>query len=136
MCAVNVATGLDWEADGAVREGHEILLQTLGDGNVSASDLTAVFPAGHTSEGGDDLDSALMQHLLGRDLPRVEVVPLKPIVGECFAAFGPLQCVAATWHLTTSANDPPGATDEATALVYNVGYDGTFATALLRRTAA
>lgn len=131
LCATKIAHGLNWRAPDAAGKATDVITETLRDGQLCVSDITVVFPSGCTGETTGNIDDRLMQHLFGNE-PCVDIVSLKPIIGDCFAAFGPLQCIAATRYLSSSGENQmmkPG----NVALVYNAGYDGTFATALLRK---
>ena len=133
ICATTVTRGLSWSTPDATAQALEVVRETLQASETEVSDTVAVFPSGCADGQSPDIDAGLLEGLFGQRLAGVDVVLVKPVIGECFAAFGPLQCVAAARYLTSLPADPDGESDPAAALVYSAGYDGTFAATLLRR---
>jgi len=126
----------------------EAIRQTFKAARVRAGDIDAIFPSANGSIQGDEFERALLRDVFGEQLESVLICPVKHITGECFAASGPLQCVAAVYAVSSTPEGPllgvrlvrnrdePQWVERvrpiSTALVYSAGYDGTFSALLVR----
>lgn len=149
VCGTASASGVRWDAPGARAKAGRVIHQALAAAGLEASDVGAVFPSANGSVEGDEFEAALLRELFGKQLPSILVCPIKTVTGECFAASGPLQCLAAVYAVALAPDGPGGATGllnngtdlwlaeqisrQSTALVYSAGYDGTFAALVVRR---
>jgi len=126
----------------------DAISRTFKAASVRASDIDAIFPSANGSIQGDEFERALLRDVFGEQLESVLICPVKHITGECFAASGPLQCVAAVYAVSSTPEGPllgvrlvrnrdePQWVERvrpiSTALVYSAGYDGTFSALLVR----
>lgn len=135
VCGAVAARHGIWCDDPASREKAIATIQeALCGSDLSVGEVTAVFPSAGGSARGDQFEAELLERLFGRGLLSLDVVAIKPVTGECLAASGALQCLAAVQYLAQSTradrHRPPAA-----ALVYTCGLDGTFASAIFRSAA-
>jgi 3-oxoacyl-[acyl-carrier-protein] synthase II len=122
--------------------------QLLQMAELSPGDVEAIFPSANGSIMGDALEARVLRHLFGAHLDRIPIYPVKALVGECFTAAGPLQCMAALYALTLPPSlpreTPPTSVSGIDglllldtivpcrkALIYSMGLDGTFAALIL-----
>ena len=126
----------------------DAISRTFKAASVRAGDIDAIFPSANGSIQGDEFERALLRDVFGERLESVLVCPVKHITGECFAASGPLQCLAAVYAVSSTPEGPLLGVrlvrngDElqcvervrpiSTALVYSAGYDGTFSALVVR----
>jgi 3-oxoacyl-(acyl-carrier-protein) synthase len=111
--------------DGAGRAAAAVRAAVAASGLELAA-ITAVFPSANGCPGVDDFEAELLRDVFDTRLSAVDIVPIKPITGECFSASGPLQCIAAVEYLAHMASGR-SPNDTRAALVSGMGYDGTFA---------
>ena len=111
---------------------------------LEAGAVDAVFPSANGTE-DDAQEEAVLRYLFGDRLQSVGVYPIKSVVGECLAAAGPLQCIAAIHAMTRPASrrderaDPaesalwpaPALAPCAIALVWCIAPDGACSTIVL-----
>jgi len=126
----------------------DAISRTFKAASVRAGDIDAIFPSANGSIQGDEFERALLRDVFGERLESILVCPVKHITGECFAASGPLQCLAAVYAVSSTPEGPLLGVrlvrngDElqcvervrpiSTALVYSAGYDGTFSALVVR----
>ena len=110
-------------------------------------DIDAVFSSANGTTAGDEIELVVLRRIFGDRLGSVAVYAIKSVVGECFAASGPLQCIAAVHainHGTLSTDRGPGPSNGSLpavrlgrctrALVLCVGLDHTCSAMVLGRT--
>ena len=110
-------------------------------------DIDAVFSSANGTTAGDELELVVLRRIFGDRLGSVAVYPIKSVIGECFAASGPLQCIAAVHtinHGTLSTDRGPGPSNGflpavrlgrcTRALVLCVGLDQTYSAMVLAST--
>jgi len=152
VCGTASAKRVFWDSPSAQRKAVEAIGCMLESAGAKPSDIDAVFPSVSGTIQGDEFERELLGKVFGERLESVLVVPVKHIAGECFAASGPLQCLAAVCAVAFSSQGPllgirlarNGAKPQwaeqispvSTALVYSAGYDGTFSVLAVRRYAA
>jgi hypothetical protein len=99
------------------------------------TEIVAVFPSDDGCPGEDDFEAQLFREVSGTRLSAVEIVPTKPVTGECFSASDPLRCIGAVRYLEIAAHTS-SPDDRPAARVSSTGYDGTFAATVLSRSPA
>ncbi len=126
--------GLWWDAPAAASQAAEAVERAVVDSGLTLSDIAAVFPSAGFAA-ADDLEAQLLHKVFGPRLSTLDMVPVKAVTGECFAAAGALQCIAAVEYL---AHEPPAMLhdDPLGVLILGVGYDGTFGAAVFGRSPA
>ena len=110
-------------------------------------DIDAVFSSANGTTAGDELELAVLHRIFGDRLGSVAVYAIKAVVGECFAASGPLQCIAAVHainHGELSTDRGPRSSNGSLpavrlsrctrALILCVGLDQTCSAMVLGRT--
>src|SRR2546425_420446 len=149
VCGTVSAKRAFWDSPSGRRKAMEAIGCVLESAGAKPSDIDAVFPSVSGTIQGDEFERELLQEVFGERLESVLIVPVKHITGECFAASGPLQCLAAVCAVAFAPEGPllgvqlarKGAKPQwaeqigsvSTALVYSAGYDGTFSALVVRR---
>lgn len=133
--ATVVRRGVWWDAPDATARAAEAVRTAVAASGLELTDIAAVFPSANGCPGEDDLEAPLLREVFGARLSAVDIVPTKPITGECFSASGPLQCIAAVEYLVRAAHATSRYKTPA-ALVCSTGYDGTFAATVFSRSPA
>jgi 3-oxoacyl-(acyl-carrier-protein) synthase len=130
------------DSDGLRRRSCEVLTRALAESGLDASDVDAVFPSANGTPRSDSLELEVLNEVFGPRLRTLPIYPAKAVFGECFAASGPLQCIAALYAINHSRVTASGDTRETLAkgetlylpehlercehaLVYSIGMDGT-----------
>ena len=145
---VHTARGVDWTS--GLPKATETIRQALRSADLEPGDVGAVFPSASGDGSGDEFEMALLGELFAERLPSVHVLPVKAVTGECFAASGPLQCLAAVYAVARAPEAaseagpaseaplqlPDTITRQRSVLVYSTGYDGTFAAVAVKSPAA
>ncbi len=121
--------------------------EALGMARLQPQDIDAVFSSANGTTAGDEMELVVLRQIFGDRLGSVAVYAIKSVVGECFAASGPLQCIAAVHainHGKLSPDRDPGSSTGSLpavrlgrctrALVLCVGLDHTYAAMVLGRT--
>jgi 3-oxoacyl-(acyl-carrier-protein) synthase len=140
---------IHWDSYGASDKAKKIVLEALSQGDCEPATIDAVFPSANGSIRGDEFEQDLLQRIFRSHLSSVLICPIKRVTGECFAASGPLQALAAIRCCMLGTNtyakiqclSRSGTTlnvvqqlqPVSNALVYSAGYDGTFAAMVFRR---
>ena len=62
-------------------------------------DIDAVFSSANGTTAGDELELVVLRRIFGDRLGSIAVYAIKSVVGECFVASGPLQCIAAVYAI-------------------------------------
>ncbi len=149
LYASTTVRGVQWEVAGSRVKAAKAIHSALDDAGVQLSDIDAVFPSANGNAEGDKFERELLQEIFGSRLGSVLIFPIKSITGECFAASGALQCLAAVYAVGLAPERPVPAirkgtelflaehiVRQTTALVYSAGYDGSFSTLVVRRPTA
>ncbi|HEV7365273.1 MAG TPA: beta-ketoacyl synthase N-terminal-like domain-containing protein [Gemmatimonadales bacterium] len=124
--ATVICHGVWWDTPHGARRAAEAVRGAVAASGLELTEIVAVFPSTNGGPGVDDFEAQLLRDVFDTRLSAVDIVPIKPVIGECFSASGPLQCIAAVEYLTQVAlSGPPD--DTPAALVSSMGYDGTFA---------
>jgi 3-oxoacyl-[acyl-carrier-protein] synthase II len=133
--ATVVRRGVWRDAPGASTRAADAIRVAVAASGLELNQIVAVFPSANDCQGTDVFEAQLLRDVLGSRLSAVDIVPVKRVIGECFGAFGPLQCIAAVEYLANVAPER-SADGPCAALVSSVGYDGTFAATVFSRSSA
>ena len=82
-----------------------VIEEALGMARLQPQDIDAVFSSANGTTAGDELELVVLRRIFGDRLGSVAVYAIKSVIGECFAASGPLQCIAAVHAL--NHGEPP-----------------------------
>lgn len=148
-CATSQAhanRGAEHRQQTAVMPIHQVMEMAV----MKPTDVEAIFPSASGCPTEDALEADVLKQVFGISLASIPVYPIKSLIGECFAAAGPLQCIAAIYALRPS-DEPevveilPAATDRnglvrhakirrcSNALIYSFGRDQRYGAALIGR---
>ncbi len=128
---------------------ERVIGDALREARLGIEAIDAIFPSSNGTIDGESLEANALRQVFGARVESIGVFPVKSIVGECLAASGPVQCLAATYAVSEGEAALPLAQDEAhcrsrspqvssprctNALVLCVGMDGTCAALILGKT--
>ncbi len=149
ICGTASGGGVHWNDPGAPAKAARMVHQALAASGLVAGEVNVIFPSASGSVAGDEFELALLEKIFGEGLGSKVVCPIKRVTGECFAASGALQCLAAVYAVSRApeesrapARSPRNGSELklaeelgrcSTALVYSAGYDGTFSALVVRR---
>lgn len=149
ICGFASAGRVFWNDPTAAVKAATVVDLAVAESSLDFEDIEAVFPSASGTLEGDAFEMALLNKLFGMAGRRILLFPIKTITGECFAASGALQCLAAALVIKhgedhfggdvpleldgTAVNLARDIRPVRTALVYGSGYDGSFCAAVLRR---
>jgi 3-oxoacyl-[acyl-carrier-protein] synthase II len=133
--ATVIRRGVWWDGPDAAARAGEAIRTAVAASGLDLTEIAAVFPSANGSLVEEELETQFLRDVFGSRFSAVDIVPIKPVTGECFSASGPLQCIAAVEYLanvahTTTRDHTPA------ALVSGMGYDGTFAATVFSRSPA
>ncbi len=127
-----LARVLGWSAGDAGAGGDDVadriesaLCGALADSGLEPGDVGTIYPSANGTP-ADDLERRVLRRVFGPRLDAIGSVAVKAIVGECLAAAGPLQAIAAVHALRS-----PGGPGNAVCLC--VGLDHTCSALVLGR---
>ena len=123
------------ETPHAVARAAEAVTTAVVESGLRLNDIAAVFPSASGSPAAEQLEVQLLRELFGARLSALDILPIKTVTGECFAASGPLQCVAAVEYLAHTTS-PQLLSDRTGVLISALGYDGTYAATVFTRSPA
>lgn len=133
-----------------LKNATETIKHALADAKIRLGEIDAIFPSASGSQRGDELEGCLLRETFASHLCMIPIYPVKSIIGECFTAAGPLQCIAATHSLrltngsiaardmernTGDLNLPERLRASNNALIYSLGPDKSFSVLILSRCA-
>lgn len=149
VCGCTSVRGVHWDAPEARARAAKAIQGALELAGVPAAEIDTIFPSANGSVPGDEFEQVLLRDVFGERLASILICPVKGITGECFAASGPLQCLAAVYAVSQAPEGPGSAVRLAgngsglllgqqigrrsKALVYSIGYDGTLTALVVRR---
>ncbi len=82
----------------------QVIEESLEMARLRPEDIDAVFSSANGTS-ADELELGVLRRIFGDRLGSVAVYAIKSVIGECFAASGPLQCIAAVHAL--NHGEPP-----------------------------
>lgn len=88
------------------------VLQVAG---MTAHEVEAIFSSTTGCVVEDAVEAKVLATVFGTDLASIPVYPIKPLIGECVSALGPLQCIAAVYALTRKDEHEESAIPSSTA---------------------
>ncbi|MCZ6820873.1 MAG: beta-ketoacyl synthase N-terminal-like domain-containing protein [Calditrichaeota bacterium] len=120
------------------------LYRALQQADLGVGDIEAIFPSANGNPAVDGFELRVLKEVFGSRLQSIPLYPIESIIGECFTAAGPLQCIAATYalhmetdptkHPQTRANGlllPNTISPCRMALVSSLGFDHTFSAMII-----
>lgn len=90
-----------------VARAKRVIDEALRMAELEAGEVDAIFPSANGTCAGDQLEIYVLRRVFGDRLSSVAVYPIKSVVGECLAASGPLQCIAALYAMNHGADPSP-----------------------------
>lgn len=149
ICGFASARGVCWNDPAAPSKAARTVRRALAATGVESREIDAIFPSANGSIAGDEFELLLLKEIFGNELPSIPVFPTKMLIGECFAASGVMQCLAAVYAVGLAPDGPCSTTRlcsngtglalaeqigrRSLTLVYSSGYDGTFSSLIVGR---
>lgn len=121
----------------------------MKNANLYPEEIDAIFPSVNGSGVCDEFERKVLEKAFGAALYQIPIYPIKSIIGECFTASGPLQCIAAVYAMTRAGinHESPKSMSKSdglyqprqinrckNVLVYSFGLDRSFSALVLSGT--